>query len=141
MADGKGVGGKGRLTDKIIDQMQNYYGKAIRNNSGNLEGMKESIKAVQCHMIVDETLPPEKQHQHCPKGKDTWCKFWLDKQRNTETYYNSKRLPEVFMKELQPIFKRLSDDELLSRCLKGITQNQNESVSSGRGAPRLNSVE
>ena len=32
------------------------------------------------------------------------------------------------MKELDPIFKRSSDDELLARCLKGLTQNQNESV-------------
>ena len=29
LADGKTVGGKGRLTDKIIDSMQNYYGQAI----------------------------------------------------------------------------------------------------------------
>ena len=128
LADGKGVGGKGRLTDKVIDRMQNYYGKAIRNNSGDLEGMKESIKAVECHMIVDETLPLEKQHQHCPKGEDTWCKFWIDKLQGTDTYDDNKRLPEVFLKELQPIFKRLSNDDLLSRCLKGITQNQNESA-------------
>ena len=32
------------------------------------------------------------------------------------------------MAELQPIFKRLSDSDLLSRCLLGLTQNQNESL-------------
>ena len=32
------------------------------------------------------------------------------------------------MKELDPIFTRLSKDELLSRCLKGMTQNQNEAA-------------
>ena len=48
LSDGKSVGGKGRLTDKIIYQMQNYYGKAIRENKGNLAGMKQSIKAIQC---------------------------------------------------------------------------------------------
>ena len=32
LADGKTVGGKGRLTDKIIDSMQNYYGQAIQEN-------------------------------------------------------------------------------------------------------------
>ena len=30
LSDGKTVGGRGRLTDKVIDQMQNHYGKAIR---------------------------------------------------------------------------------------------------------------
>ena len=32
------------------------------------------------------------------------------------------------MKELQPIFDQLSDESLLSRCLRGLSQNQNESV-------------
>ena len=32
------------------------------------------------------------------------------------------------MEELNPIFTRLSKDDLLSRCLQGLTQNQNESV-------------
>ena len=30
LADGKSVGGKGRLRDKCIDKMQNYYGKAMK---------------------------------------------------------------------------------------------------------------
>ena len=29
ISDGKSVGEKGRLTNKIIDQMENYYGEAI----------------------------------------------------------------------------------------------------------------
>lgn len=95
LADGKGVGGKGRLTDKLIDRIQNYYGNAIRENSGHLQGMRESIKAIQCHMVEDTSMPLEKQHRHCPKGKSTWCKFWADKQNKTNTYDNSKRLPEV----------------------------------------------
>ncbi|GFW69268.1 uncharacterized protein LOC101238613 [Trichonephila clavipes] len=32
----KGLGGKNKLTDKLIDRIQNYYGIAIRNNVGNL---------------------------------------------------------------------------------------------------------
>ena len=32
------------------------------------------------------------------------------------------------MKELEPKFKRLSNDELLKRCLKGLTQNQNGAI-------------
>lgn len=30
--DGKGIGGAGRLTDKVVDKMQNHYGSAIRQN-------------------------------------------------------------------------------------------------------------
>ena len=56
LSDGKGVGGKGRLTDKMIDKMQNYYGKATRENKGNLKGMQKSISAIQNHMIKSEKL-------------------------------------------------------------------------------------
>jgi hypothetical protein len=38
LSDGKSIGGKGRLTDKIINRMQNFYGRAIRENKGNQEG-------------------------------------------------------------------------------------------------------
>ena len=37
-------------------------------------------------------------------------------------------MPNVFLTELGPIFSRLSQSELLSRCLLGLTQNQNESL-------------
>ena len=35
LSDGKLLGGKGRLTDKIIDKTRNYYGEAVRNNTSN----------------------------------------------------------------------------------------------------------
>ena len=33
MSDGKGILGKGRLTDKIINKMQNCYGMTICQNT------------------------------------------------------------------------------------------------------------
>ena len=128
LSDGKSVGGKGRLTDKVIDKMQNLYGKAIRENKGDLKGMQTSISAILNHMVKSEKLPLEQQHKHCPKSPNTWCKFWKDKQDKTQLYKEGNRLPEVFMKELQPIFTRLSNDGLLNRCLQGMTQNQNEAA-------------
>ena len=41
--DGLTVGGKNRLTDKIIDRFQNYFGIAIRSNTGDQDGMSRSI--------------------------------------------------------------------------------------------------
>ena len=37
-ADGTSVGGKGRLTDVLVDKMQNYFGEAIRRNNDSIEG-------------------------------------------------------------------------------------------------------
>ena len=36
-SDGKGIGrGKTRLTDKVMNTLQNHYGMAIRQNADNL---------------------------------------------------------------------------------------------------------
>ena len=34
--ENKGIGGQGKLTDSLIDKIQNYYGIAIRSNCGDL---------------------------------------------------------------------------------------------------------
>ena len=124
LKDGKTVGGKGRLTDKVIDRMQNFFGQAIRNNSGLKESMKKDILAILKHMVKDDTLYLDQQHENCPKDSSSWCKFWSQR----EYYDNDKRLPSAFYEELKPIFHRLSADALLDRCLLGLTQNQNESI-------------
>ncbi|GFW88012.1 uncharacterized protein TNCV_216841 [Trichonephila clavipes] len=47
----KGLGGKNKLTDKLIDRIQNYYGIAIRNNVGNLQKMMSSVIAAFFHCV------------------------------------------------------------------------------------------
>jgi len=128
LSDGKGAGGMGRLTGDMIKRVQNYYGSAIRNNKGNLDAMKTAVLAIKCHLIREDGVTLQFQHRFCPKNKETWCKFWKDQLYGTSEYDESGRLPSVFMAELEPIFKRLSDNELLNRCLLGLTQNQNECI-------------
>ena len=48
LPDGKSVGGTRRLTDKVVDRIQTYYGYAIRNNKGNEEKM---VRAIFYHMM------------------------------------------------------------------------------------------
>ena len=130
LVDGKSVGGAGRLTDKVIDSIQNYYGLAIRKNKGDLQGMKNAVTAILNHLVKDEKLSLEEQHAFCPKDRTTWCKYWKDQADKTTLYDESKRLPSAFKNELEPIFIRLSQTDLLERCLLGVTQNQNESLHS-----------
>ena len=118
----------GGLSDKIIDSMQNYYGQAIPQNYGNLEGMKKSIRAIHYHMIRNTSNTLKKQHQYCPKSSNSWCKYWKDKANGTQLHNNDERLTEVFLTELNPNFVRLCNDSLLQRCLKGVTQNQNKAA-------------
>jgi hypothetical protein len=39
LSDGRTIGGAGRLTEQLCDDFQRYYGNAIRDNLGNLQGM------------------------------------------------------------------------------------------------------
>ena len=52
--------------------------------------------------------------------KDGWCNFW----KSRDNHDNEKRLPTVFYDLLEPIFQRLSKNDLLNRCLRGMTQNK-----------------
>ena len=45
-----------------------------------------------------------------------------------KTYKDHVNLPVAIKKEVEPIFKDLSSEALLSKCLYGLTQNNNESL-------------
>jgi hypothetical protein len=46
----------------------------------------------------------------------------------TSTYNEDNRLPNLFIKDVEQISSRLSKGDLLNRCLKGMTQNQNDAA-------------
>lgn len=120
----KGLGGKGKLTNAIIDRLQNYYGIAIRSNVNDLEGMQEAILATLFHVASSEK---NNWHDHCPPGESSWCKFNRDKACGTNTYKPQAGLPLSIVSKLKPIYADLSQTDLLEKCLHGKTQNQNES--------------
>ena len=50
LTDGKTLGGKDRLTDKVINKLQNYFGIAIRQSTGNtVYQLKKAIGVVLFH--------------------------------------------------------------------------------------------
>ena len=128
LADGGTIGGRKRLTDSVIDSFQNYFGYAIRNNSNNLTAMYNAVWAIYFHCIAGENESLSEQHRLCPDGENSWCRYKQDLACKTNTYSAEKCLPPVFREELKMLFERLSDKNLLQRCLKGYTQNQNESI-------------
>ena len=80
----KGLGGKGKLTDSMIDKMQNYYGIAIRSNTGDLEAMKKSILASLFHCASNDEHPWHSTY--CPPGKDSWCRYISTKNQNLQAW-------------------------------------------------------
>ena len=73
--------------------------------------MKKSIFAALFHCASSEK---NNWHDHCPKGKDSWCKFQQDAVNATNTYIPGAGLPLTVVSHVKPIF------------LHGKTQNQNE---------------
>lgn len=85
LADGKAIGGKGhRLSDKTIDKLQEYYGKAVRSNVNrnavstkemevNVKEMMKAVWAVLYHCVIqdDEQL----RHKFCPDDEESWCSY------------------------------------------------------------------
>ena len=121
----KGLGGRGKLTKRVIDKLQNYFGIAIRSNVGNLEGMKKSVLASLFHVASSEKA--SYHSAYCPKGPDSWCAAQKDKANGTQLYKPGNGLPLEVIKHVKPIYKDLSEESLLSKCLHGKTQNANES--------------
>lgn len=126
LADGKPLSGKNRLTNVAVQKLQTFYGLAIRRHPNDLEGMKKAVWALYFHVMSTDEKPT---HQLCPKDELTWCKY--NKAKLTKEAYDHTKhfhLPEIIMLEIKPIFKALANPEVLKKCLKGKSQNPNESL-------------
>ena len=138
LSDNKTIGGRGRLTDGMIDSLQNYYGMAVRANAGDLQAMSRAIWASLMHRVSTDEKP---QHQYCPPGIESWC-GWQAQQAGGEVYEHHNILPKAIFEVIKPLYIRLTDKALLRRCLRGATQNQNDVSMAlyGKSARRLRSV-
>ncbi|CAG2231222.1 unnamed protein product [Mytilus edulis] len=126
LEDGKQLTGKGRLTNKLMNSFQTFYGMAIRNNKGNVNAMRQNVMAILFHYASTAENP---MHHFCPEGNTSWCKWQVDKDCGSSTYRPLKNpLSEVVVQILKPVFEKLSDEKLLTGAEKCLTQNQNESL-------------
>lgn len=126
-AQGQSISGKGKLTNEKIVKIQNYYGRAIKDNSEDPELMKQRIFAILFHLTSTDENP---RHVHCPPGEKSWC-FWKRaeaKQESPGPHKDHETIPGEVGKKLVPIFQRLTEDNLLQRCRRNRTQNPNESL-------------
>ena len=128
-AEKSSISGKGQLTREKIIKIQNYYGRAIKDNAPDICLMKKRIFAILYHLCSSDKEP---KHVHCPPGENSWC-FWqraLAKGSTPGKHKEHETLPPAIGKKMVPIFHRLSEEKLLSRCTLKRTQNNNESLHS-----------
>ena len=124
LSDGKKLGGIGRLNEKYINRLQNYYGLAIRQNMHSLINMRKAVGAVLYH--CSEAATTEARHMFCDKDSQ-WCKYRMAEKKG-EAYVEKPGLPIAVRNAIFHIFHDLSSEELLKKCLHGKTQNNNEAI-------------
>ena len=108
-----------------MNKLQSLYGIALRQNVGKtVHQLKVAVGAVLYHCT--EFNNSESCPQFCPRGPDTWCKYWKD----PENYQEKKGMSIVIHQLIKPIFTDPSNESLLLKCLQGKTQNANESINS-----------
>ncbi|GFX53403.1 uncharacterized protein TNCV_2946421 [Trichonephila clavipes] len=115
LSDGKSIGGKTRLTDRMIDLITTYYGNAIRQNKTCLSDMRKAVWSVYFHIRSSDEEP---LHSFCPVGPNSWCKYQNQvAEGSVETFRHSIKLPVAVMDVIKPVFNDLSQPKLLQKCL------------------------
>ena len=115
---------RGKLTDATIDNLQNYFGIALRSGAKTTAELKSKLLASFFHVASSEG---HNYHNYCPSTKDTWCQFQRDQINGTNLHKAGKGLHPDVIKHVKPVYDSLTDETELAKCLHGHTQNANES--------------
>ena len=107
------------LTGKVMKEVSTYYGLAIQRYPDSIEEMEREIWATFYHKISTGKNP---QHDKC---NIEWCGY-LQAQANNTVYEHKPALSPLVEAYVKPVFEKLTDHELLKRCLGKNTQNSNE---------------
>lgn len=121
------LGGKGRLTADLITRLSSYYGWGLKTHKGDVNAMHKAVMATYHHITSNDTVS---NHSFCPTGPNSWCRQNAAEARGEPAPKHPRNLPPHVCQALLPIYERLSDKKLLERCLRGKTQNSNESLHS-----------
>ena len=132
------LGGADKLTDRVIEKLSTYYTNAIRRNENKtVESMRDDIFASLDHVTSSDDNP---KHSLCPTdeyvdGEPNYCFYNLAIARGEEPQsHDTMRVKMVLepahLNKIREVYEDLSRDELLRKCLKGRTQNSNESIHS-----------
>ncbi|GFY06837.1 uncharacterized protein TNCV_482411 [Trichonephila clavipes] len=127
LSDGKTIGGKGRLTDSLIDKLAHYYGNAIRCNSTSVKEMRKAIWAVWGHSCSTDDEP---MHWFCPTNPNTWsCICRLISSGTPEEMFRSLQIAEIAANLATSVFN--DGNQILITILEkfGLKINRNVCVS------------
>ncbi|XP_072163439.1 uncharacterized protein [Diadema setosum] len=110
----------GRLSKLYRTTIRKASKGIIRNSEEKARATQDLQRAVLAILYHSCKVDDEIRHQYCPN--DDWCEYRKHGKMEDKDHHLDGRLLEPLL----PVFQRLSDESLLSRCLPGYTQNQNE---------------
>ena len=116
---------KSRLTDALIDRLQNYFGIALRSNVKTVPELKSALLANLVHVT---SCKGNNFHTYCPQTSDSWCQYHRDYINKTNLYRPGPGIASDVIKEVKTVYRDLTKDADLAKCLHGIAQNANESL-------------
>ena len=79
---------RNKLTEKVINSMQNYCGMAIRNNVDDIHNMRKATSAVLYYCT--DFKNQDYRHSICPNDENSWFKYQLDKINGTQKHKYNK---------------------------------------------------
>ena len=127
------MGGRHKLTDTVIDHLQYYFSVSLKRKVGTTaSAMRDEILSSFHHCTSTDAKP---KHHLCTKGPNSWC-FYNKHLALGKKPPNHKKMKVYFhltvrqLEKVKAIYDRLTTDEMMERCLKGMTQNRNESLHS-----------
>ena len=120
------LGGRetGRLTLSKIPILQKYYGRSIRHNIVNPEGIRDAVWGTLHHIMSTDEFPT---HEQCPGGSQSWC-FYNRAVANNQELPSQKENVSIPLsievgQGLVPVYTRMSDPNFLKRLANEKTQN------------------
>lgn len=116
-----------KLKDATIIKLQTYYKIAITSNKDSVRNMYTAIWASYFHCCSSDGAS---SHNFCPAGPNSWCKHKRAEALGEPAPRHTPLLTKAQGLAIMPIYKRLTEEKLLIRCLHGKTQNAAESLNS-----------
>ena len=96
-----------RLTEKLMNKLQNLYGIAVRENvNKTVHQLKVAFGAVLYHSTELENS----ESRFCPRDPDSWCKCWKD----PNNYQEKKECQWLFTNLLSQFFQILNETYILN---------------------------
>ncbi|GFT52577.1 uncharacterized protein TNCV_4267121 [Trichonephila clavipes] len=97
--------------------------KLSQKYCSSCKGHERAIWAIYFHKLNTDDNP---QHVLCPLGEDSWHGY----NRSIVTgnfIFHKHSLPKSILLKVKKVFRDLTEKDLLKKCLRGRTQNPNES--------------